>query len=362
MEEKRIQHPIVFRMNITPERERLKELIQSQSSLVQLNMIESQIADWVKLNHPKEYSENRDITKFIQGFKRDYPMETYGCWVYYPWKNTVVRTLSAKHFAAVRTARNKHKIKAKDQEKLSQKCIGVVGLSVGNSIAQTLALERLFGTLRIADFDELELTNMNRIISGIDQLGMPKTTIVSRAIAELDPFLTVKPYNEGINTDNIASFFEDEQQNQLDVIIDECDSIAVKIALREEARKRRIPLIMQTSDRGLIDIERYDLNPQAPLFHGLLTTHEIDMIKEGTEGKALIAAVQKIIDPRTMSRGLKNSLSEIGKTITTWPQLGSDVTFGGAVTAQITRDILLGKSEISGRHFLEIDMSKYDRL
>ncbi|MGM0479888.1 MAG: ThiF family adenylyltransferase [Bacteroidota bacterium] len=362
MEEKSAQHPIVFRMNITVEKERLNELIQSQPALVQCNNIDVQLADWVKLNHPKEYSKNRDLTPYIEAFEREHPLKSYGCWVYYPWKNTVVRTLSPEHFVEVRTARNKHKITVEEQEELSRKRIGVVGLSVGNSIALTLALERIFGTLRIADFDELELSNMNRIFAGIDQLGMPKTTIVSRSIAELDPFLSVEPFNAGVTTANIASFFEDEEHNPLDVIIDECDSIAVKIALREEARKRKIPLIMQTSDRGLIDIERYDLEPEAPLFHGLLSTHEIEEIKMGTEGEALIAAVQKIIDPKTMSEGLKKSLAEIGKSITTWPQLGSDVTFGGAVTAQITRDILLNKSDISGRHFLEIDTAKNDRL
>jgi hypothetical protein len=40
---------------------------------------------------------------------------------------------------------------------LARKRIGVVGLSVGQSVALVLALERSFAQLRVADFDTLDL-------------------------------------------------------------------------------------------------------------------------------------------------------------------------------------------------------------
>ena len=41
--------------------------------------------------------------------------------------------------------------------------VGVAGLSVGHVIAHTLAAQGLCGELRLADFDGLELSNLNRV-------------------------------------------------------------------------------------------------------------------------------------------------------------------------------------------------------
>ena len=85
-----------------------------------------------------------------------------------------------------------YKISPIEQDKLSTKKVGVIGLSVGQSISITMAMERTFGEIRIADFDELELTNLNRIRAGVHELGLPKVALVAREIAEIDPYLNVK--------------------------------------------------------------------------------------------------------------------------------------------------------------------------
>ena len=75
-----------------------------------------------------------------------------------------------------------------EKETLSKKKIGIIGLSVGQSIALTIAMERTCGELRIADFDILELSNLNRIRAGLPNLGIAKTIVVAREIAEIDPW------------------------------------------------------------------------------------------------------------------------------------------------------------------------------
>jgi len=42
-------------------------------------------------------------------------------------------------------------------------------------------------------------------------------------------------------------------------VIEECDSLDMKFLVREAARDRQIPVIMETSDRGVLDVERFDL-------------------------------------------------------------------------------------------------------
>ena len=65
--------------------------------------------------------------------------------------------------------------------------------------------------------------------------------------------------------------------------------------------------------------------------------------------------ILKIIDLEKVSERGKYSLFEIGKTISTWPQLSSDVVTGGGVSAQICRKILLGNNAPSGRYYFDVD-------
>ena len=44
----------------------------------------------------------------------------------------------------------------------------------------------------------------------------------------------------------------------------------MKVLVREAARALRLPVLMATSDRGLVDVERFDLEPSRPILHGLL--------------------------------------------------------------------------------------------
>ena len=69
----------------------------------------------------------------------------------------------------------------------------------------------------------------------------------------------------GLTADTVDEFLDG-----LDVVVEECDSLDMKAILRERARARRIPVLMATSDRGLVDVERFDLDPQRPILHGLL--------------------------------------------------------------------------------------------
>ncbi len=321
-----------------------------------INSIESQVVDWLKLNNPGIYNDSIAFSQLVSKYVAENDIENYGNWVFYPWKNTIARILPEEEFIAVRTVRNKYKITAEEQATLRKKKIGIVGLSVGQSVALTLAMERIAGELRIADFDRLELSNLNRIRTSILAIDELKTTIVAREIAEIDPYLKVKTFDQGITHENIAVFIGSNDE-KLDIIIDECDSIAIKIALREKAKKLQIPVVMDTSDRGMLDIERYDLENDYPLFHGLVNENEIaEMKNKDIDPTRKATLIKKIIGKKTMSPALRNSMDEIGKTITTWPQLASGVALGGAIAAIAARKIALNEPHIhSGRYFVDFN-------
>src|SRR5262249_55544663 len=123
--------------------------------------------------------------------------DQYGVWVYYPWSGRLVHILDEDEFAELRTNRNRYKITPEEQATLAQKRLGVVGLSVGQMVALTLALERSFGELRLADFDRVDLSNLNRIRTGVHCLNVPKAYVTAREIAEIDPYLRITVFPEG---------------------------------------------------------------------------------------------------------------------------------------------------------------------
>ena len=114
--------------------------------------------------------------------------------------------------------------------------VGVVGLSVGHAIAHLLAQEGLCGRLRLADFDDLELSNLNRVPATVFDLGLNKATVAARRIAELDPYLPVELFDRGITTESVDRFLDG-----VDVLVEECDSLDTKVLIRQVARARRHP-------------------------------------------------------------------------------------------------------------------------
>ena len=109
---------------------------------------------------------------------------------------------------------------------------------------------------------------------------------------------------------------------------------------------------MDTNDRGMIDIERFDLEPNRILFHGLIDELELNNLNKLTPEER-IGLIMKIVSFSNTSDRLKMSMGEIGKTITTWPQLASSVMLGGGVTTDVCRRVLLKESVPSGRFYID---------
>ena len=225
----------------------------------------------------------------------------------------------------------------------------MVGLSVGHAIAHALAMQGLCGELRLADFDDLELSNLNRVPATVFDIGVNKATAAARRIAEIDPYLDVRVLGSGLTRETIGEFLDG-----LDVVVEECDSLDIKALVREEARERGQPVIMATSDRGLVDVERFDLEPGRPIFHGLLG--ELDTATlAGLDNRDKIPHVLRIIDGANLSARAAASLVEVGHTLTTWPQLAGDVLIGASAVAEAVRRIGLGEPLSSGR--VRVDMA-----
>lgn len=276
-------------------------------------------------------------------------------WAYFPWRRTLIAVLGPRGYRRLRLDRNRNLITASEQDQLHALRIGVVGLSVGHVIAHTLAAEGLCGELRLADFDTLELSNLNRVPATLFDLGVNKATAAARRIAEVDPYLAVEVMTEGLTTENTADFLDG-----LDLVVEECDSLDMKVALREAARARRIPVLMSTSDRGLVDVERFDEEPRRAVMHGLLGAVDAESLS-GMSSRDKVPHVLTYLDGGRLSARMAASLVEVDRSISTWPQLAGEVTLGAAAITEAVRRIGLGEPLHSGRVRIDIG-GALDRL
>ena len=344
--------PRYFRLANQPDADALTQLLHAHPEITVADVLLAQLQELIRTRHPTRQLQETDLLALVQAHMRGTALAEYGVWVYYPWSGRLVHLLDEPEFVELRTNRNKYKITPAEQALLAGKRIGIVGLSVGQSVAVTLALERGCGEIRLADFDRLELSNLNRIRTGVHNLGVPKVSITAREIAEIDPYLQVTCFPEGLTDANVDAFLF--AGGKLDLLVEECDSLDVKIKLRSLAKAHRIPVVMDTSDRGLVDVERFDLEPERPIFHGL--AGDVDPARlSGLSTEDKIPYVLDIIGAETVSPRLRASFVEIGQSLSSWPQLASAVFYGGAATCDVIRRINLGQMRNSGRYFVDVE-------
>lgn len=348
-----IYQPLFYRLSFKEDKRRLHELLDTTHQITVYDELQGQLEELVKSLNPKVTYGKSELSEAAKNHLCNTPSDEYGVWVYYPWSFRLIHILDEKEFIDVRTNRNQYKITPGEREILSKKKVGIIGLSVGQSIAVTMAMERSFGELRLADFDILELSNLNRIRTGLHNLGISKVVSVAREIAEIDPFLKVVCNTSGINEENIDAFLT--EGGKLDVLVDECDGLYIKIVCRQKAKALRIPVVMETNDRGMIDIERFDLETDRSILHGFIDHLDISKVKKAKTNEEKIPYLLPFIGVDTMSKRLKSSMREVGETITSWPQLASSVILGGGLTGDVCRRILLNEFHDSGRYFIDVE-------
>ena len=318
--------------------------LAADESIELVDELHTQLEQLVKCRAPRDDLSAAEIADAVAGV-----LDRPAPWVFYPWSRRLVHVLPEPLHRELRFDRNRYAITRDEQERLTSLTIAVAGLSVGRAVVTTLAHEGIGGELRLADFDVLDLSNLNRVTGGLADVGVSKVVLAAREVAELDPYINVVLFPHGVEEETVAEFVAGA-----DVVVDECDGLEIKLLLREHARAASRPVVMATSHRGMLDIERFDLEPGRPPFHGLLgdvTSAEL----AGLTTKQKVPFVIRILDPAGLTHRAAASMVEVKESVSTWPQLASDVALGGAMVANAVRRIALGELTASGRFHADLD-------
>jgi hypothetical protein len=347
--------PIFFDLSNPKEEDIVNTMIADGRVQYTVDDYEELLLELFGINNPaKVYTSNykNDFKDFYESLKKEKPLYKNGKWVYFPWSSKLVHILNEPDFEKVRTARNKNLISHEEQQKFYNATVGIGGLSVGSSVAFALTLQGGPKHLKLADMDRLALSNTNRILIGVDNLGILKVEMVARRIYEINPYAEIEIFPEGLHPENIDTFFKG-----LDIVVDELDNIAVKYLIREKAKEYKIPVLMGTDngDNAVIDIERYDLDESIKYFHGRLgeDLSYDSLLKLDKFGIGKMAT--KCVGADNVTVRMQESLLEMGKTIVSWPQLGGAALVNGVAVAYCIRKILNNQSVEDNRVVLSID-------
>lgn len=330
----------------------VEDLLARGQILAVHDQLDALIDELIETRAPKLRPEQPGYAEAVAAVLGPVPREQFGNWIYFPWLRRLVRLLPEAEFRELRTSRNRNKITATEQAKLASLDLAIVGLSVGRATAVTLALEGVGGHIRLADFDTLSGSNMNRLRAGVHEIGVNKAISTARTLAEIDPYLRVTVYPEGLGPADLDGFLT--EGGRVDILFEECDDLEMKVRIRDAARRHRMPVLMETSDRGMLDIERFDLEPERPLFHGLAGDLDPDSLR-GLSTYEKVPVVAKIIGLSTLSKRMAASMIDVDATLKSWPQLASAVALGGALNTDAARRIALGQLQVSGRFFVDLD-------
>ena len=345
--------PVLFQPARHDERVAMTSLLDTGAVREVADTIDTQLEELIRARDPGRVLDEDALAAARRDQLEGAQPWCYGTWVWYPWSGRLVHVLPREEFRMVRTDRNRGKIDRPEQRRLLDKRIGVIGLSVGNSAALTLAQEGVAGAFKLADFDTLSVSNLNRLRAGLHQIGVNKAVLAARQMFEIDPYLDIEIFPAGLTEDTVKEFFLGGH-GPIDLLVEECDTPWVKLAAREAARDLGVPVVMDANDRGLLDVERFDREPHRPLLHGLLgpLTPEDCLDLTFAERVDLILAM---VDRERISPALAESIPKIGRTLSSWPQLASGVALGGALVTEAARRILLGGPCASGRFYVDLE-------
>jgi molybdopterin/thiamine biosynthesis adenylyltransferase len=353
--------PLILRVGDSSECEQLRSLHDRGLIREVIDGMPEAVVDLFKISFPYIAPGSPEFAGTLEEYTKRYSKgeswDRVGAWVYFPWKHTLVHLPDADDYFKLRTARNKFLITEDEQEAFYNSHIGIAGMSVGSSVLNSIVLSGGGRYLRIADPDVLAITNLNRLPGSVCDLERSKCVIAARKVFEMSPYQEVEPFFDGYNEQNGPRFFG-EGDSKLNLFIEEMDNIMYKISSRFRARELGIPVIMATDngDNAFIDVERFDLEPDRPLFHGSIPEETLRNVPEHLSMSERVRMAGTIvgfdITPRT-----QNSLMMVGTKLPSWPQLGNAATLSGAATSYIARRILSKQEMPSGRYFISFDQN-----
>lgn len=156
-------------------------------------------------------------------------------------------------------------IDALGQQRLLESSALIVGMGgLGSPAAMYLASAGI-GHLVLADFDTVEISNLQRqIIHGTDDIGRSKVDSACDTLKRLNPEITVTRFKHRLDATTL-----DDLVPQVDIVLDGCDNFATRFAVNRACVTHRKPLVSGAAIRFEGQVSVFRNNGNSPCYHCL---------------------------------------------------------------------------------------------
>lgn len=152
------------------------------------------------------------------------------------------------------------------QLKLKNSRVLIVGLGgLGSPVALYLAAAGV-GELHVADFDTVDLTNLQRqIVHDTSSVGQSKVDSALRRLAAINPEIKLVAHRSALDTDSLA-----DAVAAVDLVLDCCDNFGTREAVNKACVAARKPLVSGAAIRLEGQLSVFDSRqPTSPCYHCL---------------------------------------------------------------------------------------------
>ncbi len=185
------------------------------------------------------------------------------------------------------------------QERLLNASALIVGLGgLGSPVAMYLAVAGV-GKLILADYDEVDLSNLQRqIIHTRSQIGNRKTSSAQDMLQQLNPECQVQLIHECMDDQAL-----DEIMSSSDVVVDCTDNFSSRFAINRASIRHEVPLVSGSAIRWEGQVSVFNDRPGAPCYHCLYgDSGELD---SSCSANGILAPVAGIIGSLQATEAIK---------------------------------------------------------
>ncbi|MBR3458409.1 MAG: tRNA threonylcarbamoyladenosine dehydratase [Selenomonadaceae bacterium] len=169
-------------------------------------------------------------------------------------------------------------------DRLSRSTVAVFGIGgVGSFVVEGLARAGV-GHLVLVDHDTVSITNINRQLHAMTEtLGRKKTEVMKERVLSIHPEAVV---------DVLDGFYLPDREEEFfccpyDYVVDAIDTVAGKVSLVLECRKRQIPIISSMGAGNKLDPTKFEVadiyatsvDPLARVMRRKLREHQVQALK-----------------------------------------------------------------------------------
>jgi molybdopterin/thiamine biosynthesis adenylyltransferase len=194
------------------------------------------------------------------------------------------------------------------QKRLKESRVLVVGAGGLGSPALLYLAGAGVGTIGVIDHDTVSLSNLQRQVIHTDaRSGMPKVFSAETAMKELNPHITVRPYNRKLTAEIAEDLFAD-----YDLILDGSDTFATRALVNTAAVASGKPLISGAIAQWEGQISLFDPVRGAPCYACVFPTEPADGLAPSCAEAGVVGPLPGVIGTMMALEAIKE-LTQAGE-------------------------------------------------